>query len=64
MIVVDAVARLVPGVLGNSESAVTESHTVLGTVEHPQYTKPEEWQGKRVPEVLLSGHHAEIEKWR
>ncbi len=64
MIVVDAVARLVPGVLGNSESAVTESHTVLGTVEHPQYTKPEEWQGKRVPEVLLSGHHAEIKKWR
>ena len=64
MTVVDAVARLVPGVLGNSESAVTESHTVLGTVEHPQYTKPEEWQGKRVPEVLLSGHHAEIEKWR
>lgn len=64
MIVVDAVARLVPGVLGNSESVVTESHAVLGTVEHAQYTKPEEWQGKRVPEVLLSGHHAEIEKWR
>lgn len=64
MIVVDAVARLVPGVLGNAESAETESHSVLGTVEYPQYTKPEEWQGLRVPDVLLSGHHAEIEKWR
>lgn len=64
MIVVDAVARLVPGVLGNAESALTESHSVLGSVEYPQYTKPEEWQGMRVPEVLLSGHHAEIEKWR
>ena len=64
MIVVDAVARLVPGVLGNEESAITESHSVLGLVEHPQYTKPEVWQGKRVPEVLLSGHHAEIAKWR
>ena len=64
MIVVDAVARLVPGVLGNAESAETESHSVLGTIEYPQYTKPEEWQGMRVPEVLLSGHHAEIEKWR
>ncbi len=64
MIVVDAVARLVPGVLGNSESAVTESHSVVGTVEHPQYTKPEEWQGRRVPEVLLSGHHGAIDQWR
>ncbi len=64
MVVVDAVARLVPGVLGNAESAATESHSVIGEVEYPQYTKPEEWRGKRVPEVLLSGHHAEIEKWR
>lgn len=64
MVVVDVVARLVPGVLGNAESAETESHSVLGQVEYPQYTKPEEWQGLRVPEVLLSGHHAEIEKWR
>ncbi len=64
MVVVDAVARLVPGVLGNAESAETESHSLLGTVEYPQYTKPEEWRGMRVPEVLLSGHHAEIEKWR
>ena len=64
MVVVDAVSRLVPGVLGNAESAETESHSVLGTVEYPQYTKPEEWQGMRVPDILLSGHHAEIEKWR
>lgn len=64
MVVVDAVARLLPGVLGNSESAETESHTVEGVVEYPQYTKPEEFQGLRVPEVLLSGHHGEIAKWR
>lgn len=64
LVVVDAVARLVPGVLGNSESAETESHTISGTLEYPQYTKPEEWQGMRVPDVLLSGHHSEIAKWR
>lgn len=64
MVVVDAVSRLVPGVLGNTESAETESHSVLGTVEYPQYTKPEVWRDMSVPEVLLSGHHGEIEKWR
>lgn len=64
MIVVDAVSRLIPGVLGNTESAETESHSIPGTLEYPQYTKPEVWQEKRVPEILLSGHHAEIEKWR
>jgi tRNA (guanine37-N1)-methyltransferase len=64
MIVTDAVARLIPGVLGNSESAETESHSEEGVVEYPQYTKPEAFRGLRVPEVLLSGHHAEIEKWR
>ena len=64
LVVVDAVARLIPGVLGNSESALQESHSVLGTLEYPQYTKPEVWQGMAVPEVLLSGHHGEIEKWR
>lgn len=63
MIVTDAVARLIPGVLGNSESAVTESHSEEGVLESPQYTKPEEYRGYRVPEVLLSGHHAEIAKW-
>lgn len=64
MVVVDAVARLLPGVLGNSESAETESHSVSGVVEYPQYTKPEEFRGWRVPDVLLSGHHQEIAKWR
>ena len=64
MIVTDAVARLVPGVLGNAESAETESHSEAGVLEYPQYTKPEEYRGYRVPEVLLSGHHAEIAKWR
>lgn len=64
MIVTDAVARLIPGVLGNSESAETESHSEEGIVEYPQYTKPEAFRGMRVPEILLSGHHAEIAKWR
>ncbi len=64
MIVMDAVARLIPGVLGNAESIVTESHSEEGVLESPQYTKPEEYRGYRVPEVLLSGHHAEIGRWR
>lgn len=64
MVVTDATARLVPGVLGNAESAETESHSEEGVLEYPQYTKPEEYRGWRVPEVLLSGHHAEIAKWR
>lgn len=64
MIVVDAVARLIPGVLGNAESAETESHSEEGVLEYPQYTKPEEYRGYRVPDVLLSGHHGEIAKWR
>lgn len=64
LVVADAVARLVPGVLGNAESAETESHTEEGVLEHPQYTKPEVFRGWRVPETLLSGHHAEIDRWR
>lgn len=64
MVVVDAVARLLPGVLGNTESAETESHTREGIVEYPQYTKPEIFRSLRVPEVLISGHHGEIAKWR
>lgn len=64
MVVTDAVARLIPGVLGNAESAETESHSEEGVLEYPQYTKPEEYRGWRVPEVLLSGHHWEIAKWR
>ncbi len=64
MVVVDAVARLLPGVLGNEESATHESHSEPGIVEHPQYTKPEEWHGMKIPEILLSGHHQNIAAWR
>ncbi|WP_343249760.1 tRNA (guanosine(37)-N1)-methyltransferase TrmD [Diplocloster hominis] len=63
MVMIDAVSRLVPGVLNNDASAEIESfHDNL--LEYPQYSRPEEWRGKKVPEVLLSGHHANIEKWR
>jgi tRNA (guanine37-N1)-methyltransferase len=64
MLVVDSVTRLLPGVLGNEESAVYESHSEEGYLEHAQYTKPEDFKGWKVPEVLLSGNHKEIEKWR
>lgn len=63
MVMVDAIARLVPGVLHNDESAQTESHA-NGLLEYPQYSRPEVWHEKKVPEVLMSGHHANIEKWR
>lgn len=63
MVVIDAVSRLVPGVLNNDVSAEFETfHDNL--LEYPQYTRPEEFMGKKVPEVLLSGHHKNIEKWR
>ena len=63
MIVVDAVARLVPGVLGNVASVVTDSFA-MGLLEYPQYTRPAEYRNWKVPDVLISGHHREIEKWR
>jgi len=63
MVVVDAVARLLPGVLGDDESSHDESFS-QGLLEYPQYTRPAEFLGMKVPEVLLSGNHAEIEKWR
>lgn len=63
MILIDAVSRLVPGVLGNAESASSESFS-NGLLEYPQYTRPPEYKGWHVPEVLLSGNHAEIESWR
>jgi len=63
MVMIDAIARLVPGVLNNAESAQTESHAD-GLLEYPQYSRPETWHDKKVPDVLLSGHHANIEKWR
>ena len=61
--IMDAVARLVPGVLSNDESASDESFEG-NTLEYPQYTRPEEFMGMRVPDVLLSGHHANIKQWR
>lgn len=63
MIMVDAISRLVPGVLHNDVSAEFESFQD-NLLEYPQYSRPEVWHGKQVPEVLLSGHHANIEKWR
>ncbi len=63
MIMVDAISRLVPGVLNNDVSAEFESFE-NHLLEYPQYSRPEEWHGKKVPEVLLSGHHVNIEKWR
>ncbi|MCX4322142.1 MAG: tRNA (guanosine(37)-N1)-methyltransferase TrmD [Lachnospiraceae bacterium] len=63
MVMVDAIARLVPGVLHNGESAQTESFGD-GLLEYPQYSRPEIWHGKRVPEVLLSGDHAKVDAWR
>ena len=60
---IEAVARLIPGVIGNAESLAQESHSD-GLLEYPSYTKPANWRGMEVPEVLLSGNHAEISKWR
>ena len=63
MVVIDSISRLVPGVLNNDVSAETESFSD-GLLEYPQYTRPVEFRGKKVPEVLLSGHHAKIDEWR
>ena len=64
MTIIDSIVRLIPGVLGGAESAAIESFADGKTLEFPQYTRPVEWNGMTVPEVLLSGHHAEIAKWR
>jgi tRNA (guanine37-N1)-methyltransferase len=64
MVVVDSIVRLIPGVLGNPESLSEESYSEPGKREYPQYTRPSEYKGWKVPEVLLEGNHAEIEKWR
>jgi tRNA (guanine37-N1)-methyltransferase len=61
--VVDAVVRLIPGALGSETSAVHESFSE-GLLDYPQYTRPPEFRGMRVPDVLLTGHHAEIARWR
>lgn len=64
MVVIDSVVRLLPGVLGGETSAEIESFSDGKTLEFPQYTRPEEFRGQKVPDVLLSGHHAEIDRWR
>ncbi len=64
MAVVDSVVRLLPGVLGNEESLSEESYQTEGQIEYPQYTRPEEHNGWKVPEILLSGHHKKIGEWR
>ena len=63
MVMIDAISRLVPGVLNNQESAQFESFQD-NLLEYPQYSRPEEWRGKRVPPVLLSGHHGNVDQWR
>ena len=63
MVLVDAVSRMVPGVLTNDESSLAESFEG-GLLEYPQYSRPEEWRGKKVPEILLSGNHRKVEEWR
>jgi tRNA (guanine37-N1)-methyltransferase len=64
MTVIDTVIRLVPGVLGDEQSAADESHSEAGRVEYPQYTKPREFRGLAVPEVLLGGNHGAVAAWR
>ena len=64
MTIIDSIVRLIPGVLGGQESAIIESFSDGETLEFPQYTRPEEFRGMKVPEVLLSGNHALIAKWR
>ncbi|MBI4426057.1 MAG: tRNA (guanosine(37)-N1)-methyltransferase TrmD [Candidatus Kerfeldbacteria bacterium] len=64
MVVMDAVTRLIPGVLGKDESSLDESHSQAGVLEYPQFTRPEVWRRKHVPRVLLSGDHNKIAAWR
>lgn len=64
LVLVEAVTRLLPGVLGNPESLTEESHAPAGLLEYPVYTRPPEWRGLTAPEVLTSGHHARVARWR
>jgi tRNA (guanine37-N1)-methyltransferase len=64
LVMVEAVGRLLPGVVGNPHSLVEESHGAAGLLEYPVYTKPPAWAGHDVPDVLLSGHHGRVERWR
>lgn len=63
MVVIDSVVRLLPGALGNDRSAITDSYST-GLLEHPTYTRPAEFRGWKVPDILLSGHHERVEEWR
>jgi tRNA (guanine37-N1)-methyltransferase len=63
LVLLDSVVRLLPGVMGAAESAVDESFSA-GLLEYPHYTRPAEWHGRRVPDVLLSGHHGAVAAWR
>ncbi|MFM7889726.1 MAG: tRNA (guanosine(37)-N1)-methyltransferase TrmD, partial [Actinomycetota bacterium] len=64
LVMIEAITRLIPGVIGNPESLLEESHNEIGEVEYPVYTKPSNWRGLQVPEVLTSGNHGEIARWR
>ncbi|GAB2459526.1 tRNA (guanosine(37)-N1)-methyltransferase TrmD [Xylanimonas ulmi] len=64
LVLVEAVGRLLPGVVGNPDSLVEESHGAAGLLEYPVYTKPPVWDGLEIPDVLASGHHARIDRWR
>ena len=64
MVIIDAVSRLLPGVLGDEESPKEESFGELGLIEYPHYTRPREFRGMRVPDVLIKGNHPEIARWR
>ena len=64
LVVIEAVVRLLPGFMGNPESLAEESHGAAGLLEYPVYTKPPSWRGLDVPDVLFSGHHAQIARWR
>jgi tRNA (guanine37-N1)-methyltransferase len=64
MVMIEAITRLIPGVLGNPQSLAEESHNSDGYLEYPNFTKPAQWRGLDVPEILLSGNHAAIAKWR
>ncbi|MGK7868289.1 tRNA (guanosine(37)-N1)-methyltransferase TrmD [Falsiroseomonas sp. E2-1-a20] len=64
LLLLDACVRLLPGVMGGVASGAEESHGAEGLLEYPHYTRPAEWQARRVPDVLLSGHHAEVARWR
>ncbi|MFZ1679922.1 MAG: tRNA (guanosine(37)-N1)-methyltransferase TrmD, partial [Rhizobiaceae bacterium] len=63
LVLLDAIVRLLPGVMGNATSGASESHE-HGLLEHPHYTRPQQWEGRAIPPVLLSGNHARIEAWR